>query len=166
MQHPFFKLAGITALAAGMALGQTAPAQNPHPRGDRQFGPRAGGPGMILDRLAADLNLTDSQKQQAQSIFSAARQSAEPVHTQLKAQRQALTAAVKSGSEAEIDRVSNSLAPLMAQTTAIHTKAFAKFYAILTPEQKDKLGNRLERMMDGVNAMRGGWRGAKRTQSQ
>lgn len=120
---------------------------------------------MILDRLGADLNLTDTQKQQAQSIFSAARQSAESVHSQLKEQRQALTAAVKSGSEAEIDRLSSNLAPLLAQTTAIHTKAFARFYAILTPEQKEKLGNRLERMMDGVSAMRGGGHGGKRTQS-
>jgi Spy/CpxP family protein refolding chaperone len=44
---------------------------------------------------------------------------------------------------------------LLAQTTAIHTKAFAKFYAILTPEQKDKLGDRAERLMDGFGAMRG-----------
>src|SRR5437764_13247475 len=102
-----------------MACGQNAPAQNPHPRAGNH---------MMIDRFAADLNLTDAQKQQAQSIFQAARQSAEPVHAQLKQSREALTAAVKSGaSDAEIDKLANSLGPLMAQTTAIHNKAFAKF---------------------------------------
>src|SRR5436190_5213215 len=100
MQHPFMKLAGVTVLAAGMAFGQSAPAQNPHPRAGNH---------MMIDRFAADLNLTDAQKQQAQSIFQAARQSAEPVHAQLKQSREALTAAVKSGaSDAEIDKLANS----------------------------------------------------------
>src|SRR5713101_8416738 len=166
MQHPLLKFAGVTALAAGMAFGQNAPANDAHSRGARQFGKQDGGSGMILDRLSADLNLTDAQKQQAQSIFSSARQSSESVHAQLRQQQQALTAAVKAGAlEAEIDRLSNSLAPLFAQTTAIHSKAFAKFYAILTPEQKDKLGDRLERMMDGVGAMRGRWQGGNHPQS-
>ena len=155
MQHPLLKLAGVTALAAAMAFGQNPPADKHHSRG-----------GAMANRLFGDLNLTDAQKQQAQSIFSAARQSAESVHSQLRQQRQALTAAVKSGaSEAEIDRISSSLAPLLAQTTAIHSKAFAKFYAILTPEQKDKLGDRVDRMMDGFGAMRGhGKRGSRPAQ--
>jgi len=38
---------------------------------------------MILDRLSADLNVTDAQKQQALAIFTAARQSSESVHAQL-----------------------------------------------------------------------------------
>ena len=158
MQHPLLKFAGVTALAFGMAFGQDAPAKDQHSRGAHQHGRQGGGPGMILDRLSAELSLTDAQKQQAQSIFTAARQSAEPVHSQLRQQKQALTAAVKSGaSEAEIDRISNSIGPLLAQTTAIHSKAFAKFYTILTQEQKDKLGDRLERMMDGAGAVRGRW---------
>lgn len=153
-------------LAAGMAFGQNAPANDQHSRGARQAGKHGDGAGMILDRLSADLNLTDAQKQQAKSIFISARQSSESVHSQLRQQQQALTAAVKAGaSEAEIDRLSNSLAPLLAQTTAIHSKAFAKFYAILTPEQKDKLGDRLERMMDGAGAMRGRWQGGNHAQS-
>ena len=151
MQQSFMKLAGVAALAAGMAFGQSAPAQNQRPRAGNH---------MMLDRLGADLNLTDSQKQQAQSIFQASRQSAQSVHDQLRQSREALAAAVKSGaSDAEIDKLASGIGPLMAQTTAIHTKAFAKFYAILTPEQKDKVGQRLDHMMDGVQGMRGRWQG-------
>src|SRR4051794_40677168 len=110
MQHPIFKLAGVTTLAAGMAFGQNAPSQNPRPRAGNH---------MMLDRMAANLNLTDAQKQQAQSIFQSARQSAEPVQAQLKQSRQALNAAAKAGaSDAEIDRLANALGPLMAQSTA------------------------------------------------
>ena len=158
MQHPLLKLAGVTALAAAMAFGQNPPAnrRNHHTSGQAVF-----------NRLSSDLNLTDAQKQQAQSIFSAARQWAESVHSQLRQQRQTLTAAVKSGaSEAEIDRISNSLAPLLAQTTAIHTKAFAKFYAILTPEQKEKLGDRVDRMIDSFGAARGHWQKGNRPAQQ
>lgn len=137
-----------------MALAQNAPGTDS--RDARKLGKKGGGAGMMLKRLPADLNLTDAQKQEAQSIFSSARQSAESVHSQLRQQKQALAAAVKSGaSDGEIDRLSNNLAPLLAQTTAIHSKAFARFHAILTPEQKDKLGDRVERMMDGAGAMRG-----------
>jgi Spy/CpxP family protein refolding chaperone len=94
----------------------------------------------MLGRLSAKLNLTDAQKQQAQSIFSAARQSAQPLRAQLRQQRQALQAAVKSGApEAQIDQLSSQMAPLMAQATAIHSKAFAKFYSILTPDQRTLL---------------------------
>jgi Spy/CpxP family protein refolding chaperone len=31
------------------------------------------------------------------------------------------------------------MGPLMAQATAIHSKAFAKFYRILTPSQQNQL---------------------------
>ena len=143
MKHRFLKLAGVTAIAAGLALGQSAPAQSPHFRGR----PRAG---MMLRRMAAGLNLTDAQKEQARGIFSAARQSAEPVQSQLRQSRQALAAAVKSGaSGAEIDRLSNSMGQLLAQATAIHAKSFAHFYSILTPEQKGKLDSRLQRIRNG-----------------
>ena len=120
-----------------MAFGQNAPVHR---------GPRAG-QGM-MGRFGADLNLTDAQKQQAQSIFSTAHQSAQSVNDQLKQSREALATAVKSGaSDGEIDRLSNSMAPLLAQSTAIHTKAFSKFYSILTQDQKDKIGDRFNMMM-------------------
>ena len=56
-------IAGVAALAAGMALGQSGPA---HPG-------RLTGQGATMQRLGADLNLTDAQKQQARTIFSASR---------------------------------------------------------------------------------------------
>ena len=151
MKHSLRNAATVATLAAAMAFGQNAPVHR---------GPRDG-QGM-MGRFGADLNLTDAQKQQAQSIFSAAHQSAQSINAQLKQSREALAIAVKSGaSEAEIDKLSNSLAPLMAQSTAIHTKAFAKFYSILTQEQKDKIGDRFNMMMYGMQG--GGPRARQRS---
>ena len=154
MKRSLRNAAVAATLAAAIAFGQNAPVHR---------GPHAG-QGM-MGWFGADLSLTDAQKQQAQSIFSAARQSAQSVNAQLKQSREALAAAVKSGApDAEIDRLSNSLAPLLAQSTAIHTKAFAKFYAILTQEQKDKIGDRFNIMM--MNGMQGGGPRARQRANQ
>jgi Spy/CpxP family protein refolding chaperone len=138
MKRTLLNFAGVSLLAAGMALGQSTPAPTaPH------TGRHSAQAGAMLDRLSAKLNLTNTQKQQAQSIFSAARQSAKPVRAQLRQERQALQAAVKSGApDAQIDQLANQMGPLMAQATAIHSKAFAKFYSVLTPEQRTLLGQR------------------------
>jgi Spy/CpxP family protein refolding chaperone len=156
VKHPFFNVAAVTALAAGMAFGQNAPSQespghgSAHARGSRQFG--------------ADLNLTDAQKQQMRAIFSAQRQASQALDTQTRQAREALTAAVKSGaSDAEIDKLSNNLAPLLAQSTASHAKAAAKFYSIPTPEQKDKAGDRFMMMMRGGPRSQGGQTNRQRT---
>jgi len=144
MKHPFLNLAGVALLAAGMALGQ-GPAQKP-PR----MGPHAGQArqGTMVDRLATELNLTADQKQKAETIFGAAREQAAPIRSQIREKRMALETAMKSNSEADIDQISTAMCPLMAQATAIRTKAFAKFYQILTPDQKAKMDQRFENMMN------------------
>jgi len=138
MKRTILNFAGVSLLAAGLALGQSTPAPTtPH---TGRHGAQAGA---MLDRLSARLSLTDTQKQQAQSIFSAARQSAKPVQAQLRQERQALQAAVKSGApDAQIDQLANQMGPRMGQATAIHSKAFAKFYSILTPQQRTLLDQR------------------------
>ena len=158
MKHSFLKVAGAAVLAAGMALAQNAPAQ-PSPHADRH-GAQAGS---MVDRLAAKLNLTDAQKQQAQSIFTAARKSAQPVRAQIRQDKQALAAAVKSGSQADIDRISNSMGPLLAQASAMHAKAFAQFYAILTPEQKTQMDQHMNRMSSGARRWQGHRNGSPAT---
>jgi protein CpxP len=158
MKHSFLKVAGAAVLAAGMALAQNAPAQ-PSPHADRH-GAQAGS---MVDRLAAKLNLTDAQKQQAQSIFAAARKSAQPVRAQIRQDKQALAAAVKSGSQADIDRISNSMGPLLAQASAMHAKAFAQFYAILTPDQKTQMDQQMNRMSSGAHRWQGHRNGSPAT---
>ena len=107
----------------------------------------------MLDRMAARLNLTDAQKQQAHSIMQSARESARPIAQQLKQNRLALHDAIKAGKpDADIDQLAATRGNLTGQATAIRTKAFAKIYALLTPEQRttaDQLGSHRRGMFMG-----------------
>lgn len=123
----------VGLLAVGIAMAQAIPV--PGPAGPGGFGHR----GQMLQRFAQALNLTDDQKAQAKSIFQDARQSAQPIMKQLMEERAALRDAAKAGkSDAEIDQLSTQVGTLSGQLAAIHSKAFEKFYALLTPEQRAK----------------------------
>ena len=136
MKNSLVRFVGMAALASGMMFAQ-APASPAQPQAPAQR--RQQFRGRMFDRTAARLNLTDDQKQQAQSIMKSARESAQPITQQLKQNRVALRDAVKAGkSDADIDQLAASTGTLMGQATAIRTKAFAKVYALLTPEQRTK----------------------------
>jgi Spy/CpxP family protein refolding chaperone len=114
----------LSLFVAGMLSAQTAPAH--HARsGDR-----------MIQHLTATLNLTPDQQAQAKAIFQDSRQQAQALMPQLKQERQAMNSAVKSDNEAQIDQILQGNSQLNAQVRAIHAKARAKFYALLTPAQK------------------------------
>ena len=114
-------------------------------------GPRHGADGGArrLEFLAGSLELSDAQKQQADAIFSAAEEGRRNTFSQMAAAHEALEAAVKANaSDAELERLAASLGNVHAQAAAIQAKSSAKFYALLTPEQKqkyDELGQRRRR---------------------
>lgn len=100
-------------------------------------GPR--GQGNPLDFLGGYLSLTDSQKAQAKTIFDAAESASETARGQLTAAREALNAAVKANrADTELDRLAAAIGVIEGQLTGIRAKASAKFYALLTTEQKAK----------------------------
>ena len=121
---------------------------------------RPGGPGggesRGLDYLAGYLGLTESQKTQAQTIFDAAATASETARGQLSGARDALRAAAKANqSDAELDRLGAAVGAVEGQLAAINAKAVAKFYALLTAEQKAK-----------YDQVGGGPRGPGRTRRQ
>jgi len=91
-----------------------------------------------MDEIAQKLNLTDAQRQEFHSIFRRARESAMPVREELKQNREALAAAVKANQTADIQRLATARGRLVGQMTVIYSEAKAKFYQILTPEQRVK----------------------------
>jgi Spy/CpxP family protein refolding chaperone len=91
-----------------------------------------------LEHLARVLGLTESQKEQAITIFRNARKSSQPVHQELRQNRELLTAAAKSASELDIQRLATEQGRLFGQLVAIRARASAKFYQTLTPEQRVK----------------------------
>jgi protein CpxP len=133
MNHSFVRFATVAAMAAGLALAQT-PAAPAQPRAGKAWAKQ----GAMRGRMLRQLNLTESQKQQAKAIFQQARQTAEPLAKQLRANRQALAEAVKANDVAKIHSLSAQQGHLQGQLLGIRSEATAKFQATLTPEQKAK----------------------------
>lgn len=92
-----------------------------------------------LNFLAGYLSLTDAQKTQAQTIFTAADTALQTANGTLTAARTALNASIKNNpADAEVDRLAAAVGTVEGQIAAIRTKAEVKFYALLTAEQKTK----------------------------
>jgi Spy/CpxP family protein refolding chaperone len=90
--------------------------------------------------MAAELGLTDAQKSQAKTIFQNSHQTAKPVADQLRQDRQALQAAIQAGkSDQELQGLAAAEGADMGKLAAIRASAAAKFRAILTPDQQQKL---------------------------
>ncbi len=137
----------------GLILAGMMVAQTPQPADARTpvaGARRAHARGARLHRLVQLLNLSADQKAQAKTIFQSARANTQPLAAQMKDARAALASAVKANApDAEIDRLSANAGSVASQLTAARTKTFAKFYTILTPDQKDKFNTVMDRFMRG-----------------
>lgn len=119
-------LIGVTAMSV---LAVTLAARAPH------FRDRAA----MRTLVAGYLDLNEVQKSDAEAIFDAARESAQPVMEQLRQGHEAVRNAIKSGApEQEVENLASQQGVLMGQVAGIYAKAFSRFYALLTPEQKEK----------------------------
>ena len=130
MKLPIVLIPVLTAVT--LAAQTPAPAQNSS--GQHHSSARRD----MLQRWTARLNLTSDQQNQAKAIFQNSRNESRSLAAKLHEERATLNAAVKNDSEQQIDQITQQDSKLHAQMEAIHLKAMAKFYAILTPEQKTK----------------------------
>ena len=131
----------VKLLTLGLLFGATA-ALAQRPGGHGPGGP--GGPGgpkqNRVDFLGTVLSLTDVQKTQAAAIFEQAQTASASLRETQAQQHAALQDAAKSNAaDGTIDDLAATLGATSGQLAAIHTKAFAKFYALLTTEQRTKL---------------------------
>ena len=89
--------------------------------------------------IAGYLDLTESQKAEAETIFKSAHESAEPFVTQVKQGHEVLVDAIKAGkSEQELGQLTDQQGAVVGKVGKIYATAFARFYTTLTPEQKEK----------------------------
>jgi Spy/CpxP family protein refolding chaperone len=132
MKNNLIKFATAAAMTAGMALAQQAPA-NPQSRAEtpmhRPFARER-------QNFMKSLNLTDAQKQQAKTIFQETRERTKPIRAELRQNRESLNAAIKSDNKAEIAKLSKADGELMGRLMVARNEAKAKFYSLLTPEQR------------------------------
>lgn len=98
--------------------------------------------GNRVDFLAGYLSLTDSQKEQAKTIFDAADTASKTLQGQFSSARTALSDAVKAGKpDADLDSLAAATGVIQGQLAAVQAKAQARFYALLTADQKAKYDN-------------------------
>jgi Spy/CpxP family protein refolding chaperone len=140
MRYSFMKGAGVVIFAAGITFAQTPTGDSPSGAARAQEGgPCMMGSHLDLDHVAQALNLTDSQKAQARAIFQEVQQSSQPIRQELRQNREELAAAAKlSNSEGDIQKLATEQGRLLGKLIAIHTQGSAKFYQVLTPEQRVK----------------------------
>ena len=137
MKRNLIRFATMASLAASAALAQS-PSASAQPSQPSPAKPPFARRAAMRRHLMEALNLTDAQKQQAKTIFQGARQSTQPLRQELRQNRQALAVAVKANDTAKIQQLSQTEGNLLGKVIAIRTEANAKFYAILTPEQRAK----------------------------
>ena len=125
----------VVALAAGMVCAQAPSTTAQLGSAKTAVRPRA----VVRQRIAQALNLTDAQKQQAQAIIQQTQQTVQPLRQQSKQNRQALMAAINAGKgDVEIHQLVLTQGNLAGQLVAARAEALAKFYSMLTPEQRAK----------------------------
>jgi Spy/CpxP family protein refolding chaperone len=138
MQRSISSCTALAALAAGIAFAQ-APGGNPQPDAPSTKQGRQDVTSGHIEKLAQVFDLTDSQKETARTILEKAEQSAQPVRQKSQQNLDELAAAAKAGqNEAEIQKLAQEEGRLLGQLLEIRTLAWAKFFQLLTPEQRAK----------------------------
>jgi Spy/CpxP family protein refolding chaperone len=149
MKRHLIGIATVVALAAGLAFGQAAAT----PAKTAKLGAR------LRQRMLKNLNLTADQKAQAKEIMQTAKTAVQPIRQQLQAGRKELATAVKNGDATQIQALSEKQGALQGQALAVRSGAMAKFYAILTPDQKAKaeqMQQRAKRLIQQLRALGNG----------
>ena len=133
-----------------MLVAQTTPPANSQPQ-HAQHHPRQ----MMMQKLTADLKLTPDQQAKAKQIFAQSREQRKALAPKLREERGAVINAIKSDNVPQIDRAIRQNSQVNAQAAEIHARAMAQFYAILTPDQKAKMDQKLDRFMRPAAARHG-----------
>ena len=153
MRNRVFAVTSILALIVGVAIlaaGRSEAVRAHFQMGGFQHpgeGPaHAFGPEMV-DHLARELNLTDSQKSQVKTLFESAQGTFAQLHQKMDDLDKQLESVTANGEfdEAQVRALATQKAQLMADALVEHERMKSKIFAILTPEQRTKALEMLKR---------------------
>jgi hypothetical protein len=99
--------------------------------------------------LAQRLSMTSDQQSKLHAALVESRTMSQGMTDQMRTLQTSLHAAIKAGSEDQIDSISRDISSLHQQQTAISAKATAKIYGTLTTAQKNMVGEHLEMLGGG-----------------
>jgi len=100
-------------------------------------------------RLTRTLSLNATQQNAVHTALQEHRVATSGLNDQMQTLNTQLRTAIKSGAADQIDTLSASIATLHQQQLASQSKAAAKIYATLTPDQKTQVGDHIEMLMGG-----------------
>jgi Spy/CpxP family protein refolding chaperone len=140
---------GAAVIALGVGAGVFAYTQNTNGRPGPFMG-RRGGPGFPgfgasilgpIQMMASQLNLNDAQKDQIKGLAQSHRDEWQALADHMNTARQAVRAAITSGTfdEALIRDKSAAVSQAEADVAVASARAFGEVFQILTPEQQAKL---------------------------
>ncbi len=136
-----FILAASLVLASGAAFSQTPSAEAPAEQQRHGKRHHKGGAG----RMAAALNLTDAQKEQAKTIREKYKASHTEVRTQMRDLRTRAEAAKQANNTAELDKIKQEREAVFAKAKVSWDAERAEIRSILTPEQQVKFDEMAQR---------------------
>ncbi|HYI94292.1 MAG TPA: Spy/CpxP family protein refolding chaperone [Bryobacteraceae bacterium] len=136
-----FILAASLVLASGAAFAQAPSTETPAEQQRQGKRDHRGGQG----RIAAALNLTDTQKEQAKAIHEKYKASNTEVRTQMRDLRSRAEAAKQANNTAELDRIKQEREAVFAKAKESWNAERTEIRSILTPEQQTKFDEMAER---------------------
>jgi hypothetical protein len=168
----FIKLLLAAMLATTMAFAQGGGGMGDDTggmggRGGGRIGDDTGGMPRIehqtpFDIFAERLKLNRDQKAEAQTVLVDAMKESAPLRQQLAHSKAAIANAILGGkSEDDLKKIMDAYTSVVAQETGIETKAFAKVYAMLKPNQQGKAAAVFE-LMAGIFTAPAGGAGGRR----
>jgi Spy/CpxP family protein refolding chaperone len=141
----------LSLLASGLVYAQTTPpatGQGPGRHGHMRPPHPPGNPDDMFEaRLTRNLGLSATQQNTVHTVLAERRVTTKGLGTQMQSLHTQMIAAVKSGDESQIEKVTTELSNLRQQEESAHAKAIAKIYSGLTADQKTKVGANLELLM-------------------
>jgi len=108
------------------------------PQGRGMMGPPPGG-GLAIERMGRELQFTDQQAADIQSVIEQERSSLKDTMTSMRQAQHALDAAImQTPDDATLQARVNDVAALQAQLALAHAKTEAKIYQMLSHDQQQK----------------------------
>ncbi|MFQ3581983.1 MAG: Spy/CpxP family protein refolding chaperone [Chloracidobacterium sp.] len=113
--------------------------------------------GFFMKRMAAELNLTEEQQAQIRQILETERATAEPLMKQLKAGHDQLRTLGLDGifNEAQVRVIAQQQAQTMTELIVSKERVKAQVAAVLTPEQRERAKQMLDRFHQRMREHRG-----------
>jgi Spy/CpxP family protein refolding chaperone len=142
----------LSLLAAGIVCAQTPQAA---PAGGHGRGPRGNPDDMLEARLTRHLSLTATQQNTVHTVLAERHVTTSAIGPQMRTLHTQMMTAIKNGDEAGMEKAATEMGALHQQQQVAQAKAASKIYSSLTADQKTKVGDHLEMLMEGGPGPRG-----------